>query len=289
MTITLETPSVDGLAEYVEALGEWQHDAAPFQLHPGDLGWNWQFGADALAAGMRAWRRDGRIVALGIVDDGVMRLTSAPDAQHDEDIAARIAADLDDPDQGIFGTGEASLEAPTGALVHPLLAAKGWVAGESWTPLQLDLSAEVAVGDLAGLTITDTGTDQVEDRLAVHQSAFKSKRFVRSRWDQVVIGLPYANARSLLGYAPGGEAVAMITVWSAGPGRPGIIEPMGVHQDHTGHGYGRAITLAGAAALREMGASSAGVATPSSNTGAVKTYQAAGFEALPERLDTTRP
>lgn len=80
----------------------------------------------------------------------------------------------------------------------------------------------------------------------------------------------------------------MVTVWSAGPGKPGILEPMGVHDDHRGHGYGRAISVAAAAALREMGASSAMVCTPSDNTGAVATYVSAGFEPLPERLDSAR-
>ncbi|NUT99230.1 MAG: GNAT family N-acetyltransferase, partial [Saccharothrix sp.] len=75
---------------------------------------------------------------------------------------------------------------------------------------------------------------------------------------------------------------------SAGPGRPGLLEPMGVHRDHRGHGYGKAITVAAAAALRDMGSSSALVCTPSSNVGAVATYRSAGFEALPEVRDQIR-
>ncbi len=64
---------------------------------------------------------------------------------------------------------------------------------------------------------------------------------------------------------------------------------MGVHEDHRGRGYGRAITLAGAAALREMGSSSVRVCTPSSNAGGVATYRAAGFEEQPEVRDRVRP
>jgi ribosomal protein S18 acetylase RimI-like enzyme len=55
---------------------------------------------------------------------------------------------------------------------------------------------------------------------------------------------------------------------------------MGVHRDHRGQGHGRAVTVAAAAALRDMGSCSALVATPSANVGAVGTYQAAGFEAV---------
>ena len=63
---------------------------------------------------------------------------------------------------------------------------------------------------------------------------------------------------------------------------------MGVHRDHRVRGFGTAITIAGAAALRELGSSSALVCTPSSNVGAVATYRAAGFEALPEVYDQRR-
>ncbi|MEV7890709.1 GNAT family N-acetyltransferase [Streptomyces sp. NPDC088357] len=79
-----------------------------------------------------------------------------------------------------------------------------------------------------------------------------------------------------------------MTVWSAGPGKPGLVEPMGVHTDHRARGYGRAITVAGAAALREMGSSSVRVCTPSSNVGGVATYKAAGFAARPEIADRIR-
>jgi GNAT superfamily N-acetyltransferase len=101
-------------------------------------------------------------------------------------------------------------------------------------------------------------------------------------------GIPYQRARCLVGYHDG-VAGAAVTVWSAGSGRPGLIEPMGVHRDHRRGGNGGAITLAGAAALREMGSSSAIVATPASNAGAVATYTAVGFHATPDVTDFRRP
>jgi GNAT superfamily N-acetyltransferase len=53
-------------------------------------------------------------------------------------------------------------------------------------------------------------------------------------------GLPYADARRLVAYDGHGHghAVAAATVWSAGPGKPGLLEPMGVHRERRGHGYG---------------------------------------------------
>lgn len=84
-------------------------------------------------------------------------------------------------------------------------------------------------------------------------------------------GLPYADARFLVAYDDQGEAVAAVTVWSAGPGRPGLLEPMGVHREHRGHGYGTAITLAAAATLQALGSSSAIVCARSANVGALAT------------------
>ena len=101
-------------------------------------------------------------------------------------------------------------------------------------------------------------------------------------------GAAYADARCLIAYDDQGDAVAAVTVWSAGPGRPGLLEPMGVHRDHRGQGWGRAITIAAGAALQELGSSSAVVCTPSSNEGAVATYSSAGFQPLPVVPDLRR-
>ena len=57
MAIELGTPDVDGLGEVVAAMREWQVEGAPIQLHPGDLGWFWRFGAEATAAATRTWTR----------------------------------------------------------------------------------------------------------------------------------------------------------------------------------------------------------------------------------------
>ncbi len=100
---------------------------------------------------------------------------------------------------------------------------------------------------------------------------------------------PYRQARCLVAVDERGDAVAGVTVWSAGSGRPGLLEPMGVHRDHRGHGYGTAITVAAAAALRELGSSSATVCTRSANVGGVATYAAAGFQRLPDATDFRRP
>ena len=138
------------------------------------------------------------------------------------------------------------------------------------------------------LRVEVVDTELVEARCAVHVAAFDGSTFTPQRWHAMAAGPAYADARCLVGYDDQGVPVAAATVWSAGPGRPGLLEPVGVHRDHRGRGHGTAITLAAAAALREMGASSATVCTPSANVGGVATYVAAGFRALPEVADLRR-
>ena len=118
MAVTSSTPDVNALGDVVQALREWQDDAAPIQLHPGDVGWFWQFGAEATAAALRTWSRDGRIVAVGLLDGpDLVRLTTAPEAMRDEELAQQIVEDVSDPERGVLPAGRVAVEAPPGALV----------------------------------------------------------------------------------------------------------------------------------------------------------------------------
>ncbi|MFD6246467.1 GNAT family N-acetyltransferase [Streptomyces roseolus] len=286
MTIVLNEPGVDGLTGVVDALRAWQDDHAPLQLHPGDLGWAWALGAERLAAAVRTWSADGRIIAVGYLDGpDLLRLTTAPELRRDGDLARRLLADLDDPERGVLPAGRACLEIPDGALLREVLLEAGWAPDEPWTPLRRDLADPV---EDSGLRIEVAGPETAGVRTAVHRSAFGSPAFTEERWHALAAGPVYADARCLIGYDDRGEAVAAATVWSAGPGRPGLLEPVGVHADHRGRGHGTAIGVAAASALRELGASSALVGTPTSNASAVAAYRAAGFEPSPERLDLSR-
>ncbi|HZX03605.1 MAG TPA: GNAT family N-acetyltransferase [Kribbella sp.] len=284
MSITMQTPTPDSLDEIADEVALWQQHGGPVQLHPGDLGWNWCDGAETLAAAVRAWRRDGQIVAAGMVDDdsGLIRMAIAPSVDEDEAFADRLLADLSD--------GVRFIEARSGTAFRELLHRSGWVADEPWTPLARDLAAPV---EDCGLTIEYVDAQNVRDhiladRIAVHRAAFPKARLTVERWQAMAAGAPYRRARCLVGYDAAGDAVAATTVWSAGEGRPGLIEPLGVHQDHRGRGHGRAITVAAAAALQELGSSSATVCTPSSNVGGVAAYVSAGFDKQPAVTDFCR-
>ncbi|WP_125777314.1 GNAT family N-acetyltransferase [Antribacter gilvus] len=286
MTIELTRPGIDLLGEAVGALRQWQREGTPFQLHPGDLGWFRRFGAEATTAAVRTWSRGGRILVVGLLDGPtLLRLTIAPDALQDEELAQRLVDDVSQPGRGVLPEGRVNIEAPSTAVVQDLLAAAGWATDEPWTPLRRDLTEPVLD---PGVRVESVGPERAHEWAAVLRASFDGSTFTEDRWHAMAAGSPFHDACCLLGYDDRGHAVAAVTVWSAGPGRPGVLEPMGVHRDHRGRGHGRAITVAAAAALQELGSSSAIVCTPSSNVGAVATYVSAGFLPLPEVRDRYR-
>ncbi|WP_091677271.1 GNAT family N-acetyltransferase [Amycolatopsis marina] len=286
MAIVLGRPGVGGLSETVDVLREWQYDGAPMQLHPGDVGWFWRFGAEATAAAVRTWRRDGRILAVGLLDGPeLLRLTVAPEALRDEELTRQLVADVSEPERGVLAAGRANIETPEGALVADVLLEYGWNVDEPWTPLRRDLTEPVHDPDVR---IEVIGPEQAHVRTVVQRASFDRSSFTEEHWHAMAAGSPYADARCLVAYDEQGTAVAVVTVWSTGPGKPGLLEPMGVHRDHRGHGHGTAISVAAAAALQELGSSSAIVCTPSSNAAAVATYRSAGFQPLPEVRDHYR-
>lgn len=289
MTIALEQPTVDSLAAVGEVLAGWQGDRWEGQLHPGDLGWRSMVGARRTAESVRLWTRDAAPIAIGMLDGSdLLRMAFAPGAREDGELAEHIADDLADATRGVLPSGPAIVEARGAVALDRTLRREGWEADEPWTPLTMDQSTRLNTRrlDSSDLHVRAAGLDDVDDWISVHWSAFKgtvldeeSRAGFRDRVLTMVMG-PFATmARLLIGYNPEGAPAAVMGVWSLGPGRPGLVEPMGVHQEHRGRGYGIAITLAGALALRAEGASSVVLAAENSNAGAMATYRAAGFRA----------
>jgi GNAT superfamily N-acetyltransferase len=284
-SIELNVPDVGELDEIVNAMREWQTDGLPVQLHPGDLGWNWQHGPEALAAVLRTWRHNGAVLAVGLLDSPqLIRMAIAPGYEDDATLAHQLLGDLH-PDRGVLPRGEVRVEARFGETLRSLLREVGWVPDEPWTPLQRDLTAPV---EDCGLRVEVVGPELADVRVAVQRAAFANSTFSRERWNAMAAGVPYESAQCLLAYDNDDTPVAVATVWSAGPGKPGLLEPVGVHHEHRGRGYGTAISIGAAAALRTLGSSYATVCTPSANVGAVATYVAAGFQQLPEVPDLRR-
>ena len=281
--IDMSTPTPNQVDDVVADLSSWQREGLPVQLHPGDLGWALRSGPVALARALRVWSVDATRLAIGFLDEtALIRLAITPSRGDDAELATALVRDLADPARGVLGDGRISVEARFGRAFRAQLGATGWVDGDAWTPLVRDLADPV---DAIGLRVVVVGPAEVDERVAVQRSAFPTSTFTAERWHQMAQTPAYRQARCLLGYDAEGTAVAAVTVWSAGPGRPGLLEPMGVHRDHRGHGYGTAICIAAAAALRDLGASSATVATESANAAAVATYTAAGYRSRGESRD----
>lgn len=299
-TVQMAVPKIAELPSIGAVLDSWQTDDGPLHLHTGDLGWYSLRGAKATAQSMRVWRCDGKVLAIGLLDgENLLRLAVDPDFSRDDSLARQIECDIDPSDStvpptssAVFGKGTAIVEAQGAARLVARLAERGWDADEPWTPLSRDLSLPI---EEPGIRVEVAGPDDADAWTAVHWSAFRGvpytaddkQRFVQ-RWQTMMSGPFSSRAQSLLGYDDSDQPVAVTTVWSAGPNRPGLLEPLAVHRDHQGHGYGKAMAIAAARALQQLGSSSASVGTESANAAAVAAYSSAGFVSRAEVRDLRR-
>lgn len=292
-TVSLSVPQAGELPEIGAVLDSWQSDSGPLHLHTGDLGWYSLRGAQATAQALRVWRFGEHIAAIGLLDgEDLLRLSIDPDLSDDDTLAQQIESDVIAASTAVFGPGAAVLEARGAIRLCDRLQARGWDADELWTTMSRDLSLPV---EDPGIRVEIAESDDAEVWTAIHWSAFRGvpytaddrQRFVE-RWNEMMSGPFYSQAQSLLGYDDSGLPVAATTVWSAGPDRPGLIEPLAVDRDQQGHGYGKAIAFAAARSLQRLGSSSAAVATPSANTAAVAAYTSAGYVPGAEVRDLRR-
>ncbi|HZM81889.1 MAG TPA: GNAT family N-acetyltransferase [Candidatus Limnocylindrales bacterium] len=255
------TPAETGPA--LRALCEWTPADAPGGgVHPGDVGWHLRFD-DAVVL---LWTDDVVPVAAGFLDSGVLRVTTAPGA--DLGVLAADAQELLEPgndcSDGLPVPGwELNLEEP-------------WLV-MSWTPRPVSSRAE------------PVGEADAADRVLVQRSAFARSTFTVERWRTMKQSPAGALAVEALVRTPAGQPAAAATGWFAGAGRCGLLEPVGTHPDHRGHGYGRDAVLGACAALAHRGASAVSVVTPSTNDAAVALYQSSGFTVVRENRDWVRP
>ena len=191
------------------------------------------------------------MLAVGYLDSpDVLRMTVAPEAWRDGELALRVVADLTAPESAVLPSGRVAVEVPDGTRIKELLSTGAWTDGEPWTPLRLDLTSPV--GDPGLRVEVVESAEQITECTAVHRSAWGNERFTDERWRTMATGAPFAHARCLLGRDAGGVAVATVTVWSAGLGKPGLIEPLGVHAGQRRRGYGAAICVAAGGRLQPL-------------------------------------
>lgn len=284
MGLNMLIPTGAQVTDLADELASWQRDGLPMQLHPGDIGWYAMRGAETTAQSLRVWTDRGFACALGLLDGpDLIRLAIHPEYFAHQELAERIHADLLSADSRIFTSQIANIEARGATALGLVLESSGWAPAEAWTCLRRSLDSPVRLPDL---TFRRVDAAQAEEWMEVHLQAFRGQDYTTEDlaravqcWHTMTDSPLYDHGQCLTSYDPDMRPLAVAAVWSAGSGRPGILEPIAVHPEARGKGHGTAITLAAAAELRSLGASSALVGTPSSNVAAVNTYLAAEFTA----------
>ena len=247
----------------LHALTAWTPARAPGGgVHPGDLGWHLRLpGADVLL-----WTAGDEPMAAGFLDGDVLRVTTAPGAD-----LPGLAADA----TGLAASAVDGLPIP------------GWQPRHDEPRLVLSRAPQ-PVPAAAGRARPVTGAD-VPDRVLVQRTAFTGSTFTVDRWHTMRQSPAGHLAVDVLVRTPAGEPAAAATGWFAGPGRCGLLEPVGTHPGHRGHGYGRDAVLGACGALTARGASAVAVVTPASNEAAVALYRSAGFTVVGENHVLVRP
>ncbi|MFH9370093.1 GNAT family N-acetyltransferase [Streptomyces anulatus] len=279
----------------LRALRAWTPPDAPSgSLHPGDVGWLLRrddatvfLWTDARtdartathASAHAAARTDtqasaraegvtttGAPVAVGFLDGPVLRVTAAPDA----DLGA-LAADAED----LLVPGNDATDG---------LPVPGWEPDTEEPWLVFSWTPEPVSSRAVRVTASDTA-----DRALVHRAAFTGSTLTADHWRTMKKSPAGHLAVETLVRTPAGEPAAAATGWFGGAGRCGLLEPVGTHADHRGHGYGRDAVRGACAALADRGASAVAVLTPAGNEAAAALYRSAGFTVVRENLDWTRP
>ena len=179
------------LEEIVGVLREWQRDGVSVQLHPGDIGWNWRFGAQATATTLRTWSQNGETLAVGLLDaPGLLRLAIAPESQDDEELARQLVSDMSKPERDGLPRGDAAVEARFSGPFRALLLDEGWSADEPWTPLQRDLEAPV---EDCAMRVEVIGPQRAGVRAAVQRAAFDGSTFTEAHWQAMAAARPASS------------------------------------------------------------------------------------------------
>jgi ribosomal protein S18 acetylase RimI-like enzyme len=138
---------------------------------------------------------------------------------------------------------------------------------------------EISIPD--GFTLRGiTGPEDVEQRAAVHISAFKSKKMTVEHYHRFMTAPGYKPELDSVCMASNGQFVAFAMGWLDEHNRIGEFEPVGTHQDFQRRGLGKAVILRGLRSMQEYGMQEAIVYTHDDNPAAIALYESAGFKAI---------
>lgn len=142
-----------------------------------------------------------------------------------------------------------------------------------------DLRRAISAPDLPhGFTIRAfAGESEIEERVAVHRSAFDPSRMTVEKHRRTMASPTYRRELDLLVIAPNGAPVAYCIVWYDEVNRFGVFEPVGTHQDYRRRGLAKVVLCYGLRLLQELGAETAHVCAAGGNDASTALYPAAGF------------
>ena len=278
MTYVVERPGRSGADAVVAAMSDWEPlRGFGGQMHSGDVGWYLRYDDAVVDAGLHVWRTaDGELVAVGLQHGAQVLLTAVHPARlRDMELGEVMAQDA----LKALSGDDLYIDAPYPAAVRVVLAARGWdLDPDPWPALYRPVTeSDLAENDAAVRSVLSDA--EVEQRVEVQQRMFERSESTVAGWHRMRQTAAYSADLDLM-LCEGGHAVAAATAWSAGVDKCGLLEPVGVHVDHRGKGYGSHVVRAACAALARAGASGVAVFTSASNEPAVALYKSCGFRTV---------
>jgi ribosomal protein S18 acetylase RimI-like enzyme len=255
--------------------GECWRLAGPFVIATiGDLPWWMYQHLNKLdEARVRLWLEEGRCVAWGWVEGGLIVMVHPQHRQRLTDVLDWAEADE-----------VRALEHDTGSI--EALVARGYVVDESrWfdhMTRPLDDLPEPLVHK--GYVIRAVrGEEELLARTESHRAAWEPSRVVPDSYLQVMRAWPYRAELDWVAVAPDGTFAANCLCWLDEVNRIVELEPVGTHPEHRRRGLAAAVCLAALEAARAAGAET-GLVYPVHGLPAADLYESIGFRAISRHL-----
>jgi ribosomal protein S18 acetylase RimI-like enzyme len=124
------------------------------------------------------------------------------------------------------------------------------------------------------------GTEDLEQRVEVHRSAFAPSRMTVDRYGMVMGSQHYRLDLDWVAVAPDERFAAFCLVWLDAENAVGLLEPVGTGDRYRRLGLARAVCLAAMDAARLAGADTAIVLSDRQNAASMALYRDLGFQAF---------
>jgi GNAT superfamily N-acetyltransferase len=159
----------------------------------------------------------------------------------------------------------------------------------------LDLENLLPVPEVAGYTFRHVDPDEAGPRSACHRAAWSqpggTSKVTAAAYERLMRTPPYRHDLDWVAVDEAGELVASATIWLDETNGVALVEPVGCVPDHRGRGLAGAVSVAGLAAARDLGAR-LGMVCPRGDEGypvPMRVYQGIGFTPGPRTVTFVRP